>query len=165
MLHGCPVGRSSLTMKSSVGDWHSALYIIITIKWQPPTFAYHFTVSQVLWCPFCNLTLWQYCDRGMIIILLLQIRNPCPMSSFLRYSDAKHQHSATPIPQLHKSLLNWFHASWLVGSIWIKVQEARSTVGLFFVVTFVSVYVSILIHLFIQQTNTEDQLFPVPGSA
>lgn len=142
IMCGCPVGSSFLFCKSSFRIWHSALYIIITIKWRPPTFAYHASVSKVLLYPFCDLAPWQSGDKSMIVILLLQTRNLCPASSLLRYSDAECQHSATlPYGSIN---LCWFHATWLVASIWMRVQEVRSSFGLFFVVAFVAVHVFII---------------------
>lgn len=46
--------------------------------------------------------------------------------------------------RLDKSLLNWFHATWLVVSIWMRGQEIRSSFGLFFLAAFVAVHVFII---------------------
>lgn len=139
----CPGGSSSLFLKSSFETWRSTLYIII-IELRSPLFAYHATVFKVPSYPSCNLTLWQCGDKGRTIILLLQTKKFVPRVLASKIVWCKVPGLSYTAPWLNKSLLNGFHATWLVASIWMRVQEVRRSFGLFFVVAFVVVHVFII---------------------
>lgn len=143
IMRECPGGSSSLFLKSSFETWRSTLYIII-IKLRSPLFAYHATVFKVLSYPSCNLTLRQCGDKGRTIILLLQTKKFVTWVLTSKIVWCKVPGLSYTTPWLNKSLLNGFHATWLVTSIWMRVQEVRRSFGLFFVGAFVAVHVFII---------------------